>query len=428
MGILPIFSSPLEIPGASMVMDFVRGQYRGLTPDMLTVTRSSIGYSQNADGLLIQFEANRPRITNKGLLTEASSATNLCLQSEDLSTTWVSGATNGSTISTDAGTAPNGASTADKVVEDTATAAHRVYQAFAGLPDSTNYLISAYVKPSGRTWHYIRFDNKAVTTARVYFSLSGGVVTVGTTNGTPWTSGAEYVGGGWYRLWLGCNSGTGASNCAMIFGMATADNTPSYTGDGSSGFFLWGGMMEQKSVPITPSSYIPTTSASVTRSADAISVASGHAFNSWFTNASAGIFFAAGTSVDNNAGAAARRMLDITDGSANNRIVLALSISNTARFLGSSGGATQWDILSSATFSRAAFNLAGAYATNDFQQATNGVLGTQDSSGTVPTVTQITVGFDIGATSGASWEGYLTAFGYVPGDYADTFLQNVRLS
>lgn len=427
MGILPIFSSPLEIPGASMVMDFVRGQYRGLTPDMLTVTRSSTAYAQNADGLLIQFENNRPRITNKGLLTEASSATNLCLQSEDLTTTWSLGA-GGMTISSNAGTAPNGASTADRLVEDTATTTHRIFQTFAGLPDSTNYLCSAYIKPAGRTWFYIRFDDKSAVVARVYFSLSGGVVTTGTTNGTPWTSGAEYVGGGWYRLWIGGNSATGVSNCSLIFGAASADNTPTYTGDGASGFSLWGGMMEQKSVPITPSSYIPTTTASVTRSADAISVPAGHAFNSWFTNPNAGIFFAAGTSVDNNAGAAARRMLDITDGSANNRIVLALSISNTARFLGSSGGATQWDILSAATFSRAAFNLAGAYAANDFQQATNGVLGTQDSSGTVPSVTRITVGFDIGATSGASWEGYLTAFGYVPGDYADTFLQNVRLS
>lgn len=424
--LLPILASPLEIPGASMVMDFVRGQYRGLNPDMLTVTRATTGYSQNQDGLLIPFAAGKPRITNKGLLVEAAS-TNICLQSEDMSTTWTTAGASGATVTTDATVAPNGTTTADKIVEDTSTNPHRCFQAFAGLADTTSYLFSCYVKPAGRTWIYIRFDDKVPATVRTYFNLTGNAVTVGTTNGTPWVSGGEYVGGGWYRLWIGGTTATGATNPAVIVGAATADATPTYTGDGSSGFYMWGAQLEQKGTPNFPSSYIPTTTASVTRNLDAISVPTGHAFNSWFTNPNAGIWFAAGTSIDNNSGASARRLIDVTDGTASNRFVLALSIANTARYLGSSGGATQWDILSSATFSRSRFSLAGAYATNDFQQATNGVLGSQDSTGTVPTVTQMTIGYDVGGTTGATWDGYIEAIGYIPGDYADEFLKLARL-
>jgi hypothetical protein len=52
--------------------------------------------------------------------------------------------------------------------------------------------------------------------------------------------------------------------------MLVADN-PSYTGDGTSGLFLWGAQVEAAT---THSSYIPTTAASATRAADVPAITS----------------------------------------------------------------------------------------------------------------------------------------------------------
>ncbi len=422
--LLPLFTNPMELPPGSMVMDFIRGQYRGMNPDLLTVTRTSTGYVQMANGLLVQVEANRPRISDLGLLREESS-TNLVFPSEDANS-WITGASY-ATVTADAYKAPNGTTTGDKLVEDTSSGSgHRMVQTLTTLTDNTDYILSCYCRAAERNWVYLRINDKAGGVNRVYFNLSTGAI--GTVAGTVPSYGIDIIGNGpWYRCWIQANSSSGG-NVALIIGLADADNSPGYTGDGTSGAGFWGMQLEQRTSPKQMSSYIPTTSASVTRSTDAISIPTGHKFSSWFTNANAGIWFAAGTSVDNNSGASARRLLDVTDGTANNRFVLALSISNTARYLVSKGGSAQADILSSATFSRTPFNLAGAYVTNDFQQATNGVLGTQDSSGSLPTPTQVTIGSDIGATSTASWEGYITALGYIPGDYSDDFLKLVRLT
>jgi len=51
--------------------------------------------------------------------------------------------------------------------------------------------------------------------------------------------------------------------------VTTADNTDTPTGDGTSGIYIWGAQLEAASFA---SSYIPTTTASVTRAADALSI------------------------------------------------------------------------------------------------------------------------------------------------------------
>jgi hypothetical protein len=63
-------------------------------------------------------------------------------------------------------------------------------------------------------------------------------------------------------------------------------NDTSYSGDGTSGIYVWGAQLEAGAFP---TSYIPTTASTVTRSADTATM-TGTNFSSWY-NQSEGTFF-----------------------------------------------------------------------------------------------------------------------------------------
>jgi hypothetical protein len=82
-------------------------------------------------------------------------------------------------------------------------------------------------------------------------------------------------------------------------------------GDGTSGVYLWGAQLEEGSFP---TSYIPTTSSTVTRAADVASI-TGTNFSSWY-NQSEGTVFSISSSVTNLQSSAERYPYNIyQDGS-----------------------------------------------------------------------------------------------------------------
>ena len=88
---------------------------------------------------------------------------------------------------------------------------------------------------------------------------------------------------GWYRL-TATSLGVGPYNSGFGVGMYGGGNR-SYTGDGTSGVYVWG--LQIENAPF-PTSYIPTTSATVTRTTDYASI-TGTNFSSWY-NQSQGTF------------------------------------------------------------------------------------------------------------------------------------------
>jgi hypothetical protein len=100
--------------------------------------------------------------------------------------------------------------------------------------------------------------------------------------GTNVTSGSvEDAGNGWLRI-VAVFSSSITSGRATV-GPAESDSSGglNYTGDGSSGILAWGAQLEAGSFP---TSYIPTTSSTVTRSADVASI-TGTNFSSWYNTA-----------------------------------------------------------------------------------------------------------------------------------------------
>ena len=141
-----------------------------------------------------------------------------------------------SSVSANTTTAPNGTLTADTLVENTANSTHIALQNPPGQISGNTYTASIYAKAAGRSW--IGLYNNAGGTGDAFFDLSNGTV------GTVSTGSAQIqsVGNGWYRCSITFVP-TVTGNFNIHLRIASADNVPTYTGNGTSGIFIWGAQL-----------------------------------------------------------------------------------------------------------------------------------------------------------------------------------------
>jgi hypothetical protein len=194
---------------------------------------------------------------------------------------------------------------------------------------------------------------------------------------------------GWYRFSLTFTSSTETSLRVRIY---AADSAA--TGDGTSGIYLWGAQLEAASFP---TSYIPTTTATVTRSADVASI-TGTNFSSWYRQ-DEGTLYAEGSVPVGVSGA--RALASISDGTNNERIIIGHNGTTAANGLVVDGNTSQ----TSFTVTANSFppgerkKVALAYKVDDFGFTTvPGTTVEQDSSGTLPTVDRLQIGNAPGRT------------------------------
>lgn len=168
-------------------------------------------------------------------------------------------------ISADATTAPDGTTTADKLVEDSGNYNHQAYQ-FGGV-DTAVHTGSVFAKAGERTSVQLQmFDADAPSNYLVAkYDLATGTVISSQAFGNAQLVGAsiEPAENGFYRCILVGTPNTAGAGGTVRFDIATLDGTNSspYTGDGASGLYIWGAQLEARA---TPSQYIPTSSAPVT--------------------------------------------------------------------------------------------------------------------------------------------------------------------
>ena len=151
-----------------------------------------------------------------------------------------------------ASTAPDETSTANNIVPTTTNGAHYISQ-LVTLSVGTTYTVSFFAKPNG--YNYIEIELLGSVTAAVY-DISAG--TVGTTLGSPTTS-IVSVGNGWYRCTLTKTIST-AGTAVRVY-LEPSNGTAVYAGNGTSGVYLWGAQLEQRSAA---TAYTKTTTAPIT--------------------------------------------------------------------------------------------------------------------------------------------------------------------
>ena len=233
---------------------------RDFTVGRLLDTATRVNASGNIEGV----NANVPRIDYFGgqasLLVEPS-AQNLLLRSEtwNVSPWAATSGGQGSTVSGNVTTSPDGTTNADKLIEAAVTGTHFCLQNLT-LTSGTTYTASFFAKASERTLGRFRMAG-----ATAYFDIDFNL-TAGTATGNT-TAFIQNYGNGWYRIG-GTFTAAQASN-NFILSLRDASGNTSYTGNGTNGFFVYGAQVEASSVA---TSYIPTTTGTVTRNADVISL------------------------------------------------------------------------------------------------------------------------------------------------------------
>ena len=181
-------------------------------------------------------------VGSDGLIQLTPASVNVLLQTQQFDN--ASWAKTNSTVTANTTVAPDGTSTADKLVEDTATSNHQASQ--SPSVTTARHTFSLYAKAAERSWiRVVCVDGGA------YINLTNGTVG-GVAAGTVLFSASTpvNVGNGWYRIEVGFTPvSAGAASCTVR--LATGDGVQSYLGDGTSGIFVWGAQLEAASAATT---------------------------------------------------------------------------------------------------------------------------------------------------------------------------------
>ncbi len=372
------------------------------------LTRAGTATAVNSSGLVAVVSANSPRfdynaitLACKGLLIEESRA-NQALSSDAFNAAnWVKTRT---TVTADAIVSPSGATDADKVVDTAVSGTHAVQTSTLLTISSVAYSGSVYAKAGERTWIVVGIGTTVSGIA--YFNLSNG--TIGTVT-AGFTASITPAGNGWYRCSV---SGTisAANQSVMAIYLALANNSASYVGDGTSGAYVWGAQLEAGSFP---TSYIPTTTAAVTRNADVATI-TGTAFSGIWRSGPGSILVRALPSTVSGT----RPLVQVDDATADNIIALRGNATNPELYI-RAGGSDQATI-DAGTISAAAYRLAGAWQAGSAAASLNSGLAINGAPASIPAVTQMRLGSD-----GTNYlNGHLQAVQYWPVRLSNASLQN----
>ena len=248
-----------------LAYDDVGGKFRPLPFDF---TRASSATVVNKQGLIETVGSGIPRIDfkddAKGALLLEPQSTNLIPYSEDFSNaSWIK---TRSSISSNSAISPDGTLNADKLIEGTSTNTHSTQNNVTiGNVDTT---ISVFVKADTRS--RVRFILTDLTTGDYRVDLNLNNLSVIENNGGnigSWTNTSykiENFTNNWYKVSLTATKGAG-SQAALSINLLDNSGNHAYTGDGTSGIYIYGAQLEQNSYA---TSYIPTQGAISTRNQD----------------------------------------------------------------------------------------------------------------------------------------------------------------
>lgn len=370
----------------AMALDFVSSTS---LDSRITFTRGSTATFVGSNGLIQSAAINAPRfdydpvtLAPRGLLIEEA-RTNLLLRSEEYSNaSWNKVDT---TVSANALVAPDGTTTADLLTEGTAGTA-TMSQSGVITPGAA-FTASAFLKRGSTDWVRLRVVNGS-DSFQTWINLATGALGSGTaTNaGTFLASTVTAFGNGWYRVTV---TGTlPASPAGAFLNTSAANGSATRVSNGT--YNAWGSQLEAGAFA---TSYIPTVSSTVTRSADVASM-TGTNFSSWY-NQSEGTFVADFGALSGTTA----RILTVSNGTVNNQTWMQTGVGTQAMLQVYTAGAFVAQIVPTGATAGPA-KLAGAIKTNDFAASVNGGAVGTDTSGAIGTYDRMGIGTNFNGSVG----------------------------
>ena len=358
---------------------------RGPTP---VFARFSTGTFVGSNGLIQTAAFNSPRfdhdpvtLASRGLLIEEG-RTNLTVRSDDFGASeWNDSLQRNLTVTANNTTSPSGATDADLLTVGATTTVYQVVQrlpAVSGTVTSgTAYTVSCFFKPNHVTRVSIWAGNTVTLPADAMFDLTGSGSVVANAFGT---ASIQQYPNGWYRCIITGTAGATSSTTLRISPVSGTSRT--YAGNSVDSFWAWGAQLEAGSFP---TSYIPTTTGILVRSADVCSI-TGANFTSFYSQSEGTMLTNAFTPASGD-----RTVLAADDNTTNEMIRLRTEGTNPF-FKVTDGGSELVAIDAGTVSANTSFKLIGAYKLNDFASSINGGAAVTDTSGTIPTVDRMRIG------------------------------------
>ena len=371
--------------------DYITGVAANDNLNFYSLTSDTTASITNISVIEITDDTNLPRINYEGFSYDGSGnvvpdsgcgswlfepqSTNLITQSELFSdSSW---AKIGTSV-TSGFSSPSGNLTAFKLVENSANSIHQIN---VGTPaNGDDYSFSVFVKKGEREFVSLVFSDLIRYLSQYTFDLTNGVITKSySRSGVTSTFTSIYMGNGWYKLTLSSNYlswGTNVFPRLFIENTATPPTVPSntYQGDGTSGLYIWGAMLEQNSFS---TSYIPTEGATVTRNQD-VCINGGSLAS---INSTEGTLYAElAVLSDDGTG----KVISLNSGSFNNRVQIGYtSVSNQITAIVQSNNVFSFNVIFT-TDTTQINKIAIRYSLNDFSFWVNGVEVAADTNGNTP--------------------------------------------
>lgn len=232
-----------------------------------SITRASTGTRINVSKAMVTETNDVARFTYdpvtgalEGLLNEPS-RTNSFVQGTNLSASWL--ATSGPVVATvNQTTSPTGSVDASKIKEN--STANNDYAFAQVVGNASNSALSGYFKAAER--QAVALFSEGAANALATMDLSNGTLFALSGSAATKQASIKNAGNGLYRLMLGSSNPNNGSGTG--FGFSQSPGVSPYVGIVGDGIYAYG--LQYEIGALDASSFIPTTTAAVTRAADVV--------------------------------------------------------------------------------------------------------------------------------------------------------------